>query len=48
MNSLPETIADIDYLLNLPTEELAALVLRFAQKQAQNGLMRLANFQSSL
>ncbi|WP_050385886.1 TIGR02391 family protein [Bradyrhizobium pachyrhizi] len=48
MNSLPETVPDIDYLLSLPTEELAALVLRFARKQAQNGLMHLGNFQSSV
>jgi hypothetical protein len=26
MNSLPETVSDIDYLLSLPTEELAALL----------------------
>jgi uncharacterized protein (TIGR02391 family) len=48
MNSLPEAVPDIDYLLELPTEELAGLVLHFVRLQRQYGHAHLANFQSSL
>jgi uncharacterized protein (TIGR02391 family) len=48
MNSLPEAVQDIDYLLALEVEELAALVLIYAKRQMQNGLAHLGNFQSSL
>jgi uncharacterized protein (TIGR02391 family) len=48
MNSLPEAVPDVEYLLSLPVEELAILVLRFAEKQGQRGMVHLGNFQSSL
>ena len=50
MNSLPEAIPDVDYLLQLETEELAALVLHFAklQRGRTNGLLHLANYQDLL
>lgn len=48
MNSLPEALQDVDYLLDLSTEELASLVFYFARRQSRNGLLHLGNFQSSL
>jgi hypothetical protein len=48
MNSLPEAVSDVNYLLALPTEELAVLVLHYARRQMQNQMLHMGNYVSSL
>jgi hypothetical protein len=48
MTSLPKLIPDVDYLLSLETEELAAFVLVALAEQRQNNLVALPNFISGL
>jgi|ERR1700730_5507207 len=47
MTSLPKLIPDVDYLLSLETEELAAYLLVALAEQRQNNLVALPNFASS-
>ena len=48
MTSLPKLIPDVDYLLSLETEELAAYLLVALAEQRQNNLVALPNFISGL
>ena len=48
MNSLPELIPDVDYLLSMEVEELASAVLLMAKKQQQNAGVHQGNYTSSL
>ena len=48
MKSLPQMIPDVDYLLSLETEELAAYVLVALSAQRQNGLVHPSNFASGV
>ena len=40
MNSLPEALPDVDSLLSLQAEELAAILLPFLRRHMQNGRIR--------
>jgi uncharacterized protein (TIGR02391 family) len=46
MNSLPEILPDVDFLLTLPVEELASIILPLLRKQGRQ--VHLGNYQSSL
>jgi hypothetical protein len=48
MNSLPELIPDIDYLLSMEVEELAAAMLPMIKKQRQHAGIHQGNYTSSL
>ena len=48
MNSLPEMIPDVDFLLSMEVEELAAAVLMMARKQRGQAGVHQANYTSSL
>lgn len=48
MNSLPELIPDIDHLLSMEVEELAAVVLLMLKRQDRSGMVHQGNYMSSL
>lgn len=48
MNSLPEMITDVEFLLAMETEELAASILPLLSKSRQQAGVHLGNYSSSL